>query len=371
MRRRRRRPSTRFPNVLWREPRPGRPVPIEISLGQVVRAVVVGLVLSGLASLLIRIQEVMLLLLLAILLATAIQPLVDRLRLDPVPHGASVLIAYTLIFLVIAIPVYAFFPSLAAQAATFTGAFPARLQALLPFAENLQPPFLADAAVGAIEHASNALRNPQAPPDEQIVQAGSAAAGLLFGFVTVFVLAYYWLVERLAIKQALMHLVGRDRAADVDAIWVEVEVRIGGWVRGQVILMVAIGTMAGVGYALIGLPNAALLGLFAGVVEVVPLIGPFLAFAPAVFVGLGIDPAKGLITVAYAAVIQQFEANILVPRVMGRSVGISPLTVFIGILVGSLLYGLPGTFVAVPIAAMVQVILAHFSRTNDSISEHQ
>jgi predicted PurR-regulated permease PerM len=341
-------------------------VPVEISLGQVVRAVVVGLVLSGLASLLIRIQEVMLLLLLAILLATAIQPLVDRLRMDPIPHGGSVLVAYTLIFLIIAIPVYAFLPTVTAQATTFTDTFPTRLQALVPYAEGLQPPFLADAAAGALDRATNALRNPQAPAEEQIVEAGSTAAQLVFGFVTVFVLAYYWLVERLAVKQALMHLVGHARASDVDAIWTEVEVRIGGWVRGQVTLMAAIGIMAGIGYAVIGLPNAPLLGLFAGVVEVVPLIGPFLAFAPAVFVAVGIDPVKGLITVAYAAVIQQFEANILVPRVMGRSVGISPLTVFIGILVGSLLYGLPGTFVAVPIAATIQVILAHFSRVNDT-----
>jgi predicted PurR-regulated permease PerM len=335
---------------------------VELSLGQIAKVVIVALVLSGLASQLLRIQEVLLLLLLAILLATAIGPLVDRLRLGPIPHGASVLIVYTLIVAAVAVPLYVFSPTVTAQATTFTSALPERIQALIPYAQALQPPFLADAATGGLERATEALRNPQAPAEEQIVEAGSTAAQLLFGFVTVFVLAYYWLVERLTIKQALMHLVGRARATDVEAIWVEVEVRIGGWVRGQVILMTAIGLMAGVGYAVIGLPNAALLGLFAGVVEIVPLVGPFLAFAPAVFVGLGIDPAHGLITLAYAAVIQQFEANILVPRVMGRSVGISPLTVFIGILVGSLLYGLPGTFIAVPIAATVQVILAHFTR---------
>jgi predicted PurR-regulated permease PerM len=144
-------------------------VPVEISVGQVVRAVIIGLVLSGLASLLIRVQEVMLLLLLAILLATAIQPLVDRLRIEPIPHGGSVLVAYTLIFLTIAIPVYAFLPALMAQAATFSEAFPTRLQALLPYAQGLQPPFLADAVVGALERATNALRNPQAPAEEQIV----------------------------------------------------------------------------------------------------------------------------------------------------------------------------------------------------------
>src|ERR1043166_2494649 len=86
---RRRRLPTRLPRVSWRRPQPTRPVPGEISLGQVARAVVVGLVLSGLASLLVRVQEVMLLLLLAILLATAIQPLVDRLRLRSEEHTSE------------------------------------------------------------------------------------------------------------------------------------------------------------------------------------------------------------------------------------------------------------------------------------------
>lgn len=75
-----------------------------------------------------------------------------------------------------------------------------------------------------------------------------------------------------------------------------------------------------------------------------------------------IDPTHALLTAGYAAVIQQFESNILVPRVMGPSVGISPLTVLIGILIGSALYGLPGTFIAVPITAAAQVLLAHYTR---------
>src|SRR5579872_5616226 len=231
--------STYRQRVLQRNRRSS--IAVDISVGQVARAVIIGLILSGLASLLIRIQEMMLLLLLAILLATAIQPLVDRLRLDPIPHGASVLVAYTLIFLIIALPVYAFLPTISTQAVTFAQAFPQRLEAVIPYAQGLQPPFVAEGVVGALERATGALRNPQAPPEEQIVQAGSTAAQLLFGFVTVFVLAYYWLVERLAIKAALTHLVGRNRAHDVDAIWTEVEVRIGGWVRGQAILMAAIG----------------------------------------------------------------------------------------------------------------------------------
>jgi len=131
--------------------------------------------------------------------------------------------------------------------------------------------------------------------------------------------------------------------------------------------MLAIGTMATLGYFLLGLPNPVLLGVAAGLFEIVPMVGPFLAFAPAVLVALAtIDPTRALAVVGYALVIQQIESNILVPRVMGRTVGVSPLTVLLGILIGAALAGIPGAFLAVPIAGAVQVILAHMLRSEDS-----
>src|SRR5204862_2808001 len=136
------------------------------------------------------------------------------------------------------------------------------------------------------------VQSPQNPPQEQIVQAGATAAHTLLSFLTVFVLAYYWLVERPSIKRAILRTVPVRRARDVNTVWMEVEEKLGGWVRGQLILMLAIGTMASIGYWLIGLPNPILLGVAAGLFEVVPMIGPFLAFTPAVLVALATDPTK-------------------------------------------------------------------------------
>jgi predicted PurR-regulated permease PerM len=136
--------------------------------------------------------------------------------------------------------------------------------------------------------------------------------------------------------------------------------------------MLAIGVMATIGYFFLGLPNPVLLGVTAGLFEIVPMIGPFLAFAPAVLVALAaIDPTRALAVVGYALVIQQIESNILVPRVMGRTVGISSLTVLLGILVGGALAGLPGAFLAVPLAGALQVILAHTLRTEDPLQAEE
>jgi len=185
-------------------------------------------------------------------------------------------------------------------------------------------------------------------------------------FFTVFVLAYYWLVERASIKRVILRTVPIRHARGVNTVWMEVEEKLGGWVRGQLLLMLAIGVMAAVGYFFLGLPNPILLGVVAGLFEIVPMIGPFLAFAPAVLVALATaDPTRALVVALYALIIQQIESNILVPRVMGRTVGVSPLTVLLGILVGTALAGLPGAFLAVPVAGALQVIFAHVLRTED------
>jgi predicted PurR-regulated permease PerM len=174
------------------------------------------------------------------------------------------------------------------------------------------------------------------------------------------------LVERALIKRVILRTVPVRHARSVNTVWMEVEEKLGGWVRGQLILMLAIGVMATLGYFLIGLPNPILLGVAAGLFEIIPMIGPFLAFAPAVLVALALDPTRALVVVGYALVIQQIESNVLVPRVMGRTVGVSPLTVLLGILVGGALAGLPGAFLAVPLAGALQVLLAHVLRSEDS-----
>lgn len=334
-------------------------VTLHVPLPEVIRAVLAVLVIWFLATTLARVQEVVLILLLAILLATAIGPLVDRLRQGRLTHGMGVLVVYGAIMLAIGLPLYILIPSVVAQATTLGQRLPAYLQSLQQYATRLQPLALREAVLSALASATQSMSAPAAPQGQQIVQYGATAAHTIFLFVTIFVLAFYWLVERESIKVGLMRALPPGPARSLDSIWTEVEVRLGGWVRGQIILMICIGVMSGVAYGIVGLPSAVLLGVVAGVVEIVPMVGPFLAFAPAVVIAFTIDPTKGVITLCCAAVIQQFESNILVPRVMGHSVGISPLTVLLGILVGGALYGLPGTFMAVPIAASLQVILSH------------
>jgi predicted PurR-regulated permease PerM len=312
-----------------------------------------------------RIQEVLFLLFVAILLATAIEPVVNRLRRGPFTRGSGVLVVYTCIMLVIGAAGYLIIPNVVQEAASFMQTLPDRLAAMRSQLEQVGQPSVRRALLDMLDQVSATVQSPAAPKQEELVAVGTVAAQAVIDVLSVFVLSFYWLVERARIKRVLLRSVPTARARDVNTVWLEVEDKLGGWVRGQLVLMLAIGLMAGIGYTAIGLPNAALLAVVAGLFEIVPMIGPVLAFAPAVLVAFAVDPGKAVIVLVYALVIQQIESNVLVPRVMREAVGVSPLTVLLGILIGSRLYGLPGAFLAVPIAGAVQVVLAHTLRAED------
>jgi len=335
-------------------------VRLTIPAGEVVRA---GLIVLGMALavyILWHIHEVIFLLFLSILLATAIEPIVDRLRRGPFSRGTGVLAVYTAIVLALAVVAAIVVPSLAAQSDEFVASIPAKIGALRPYAQQLRPHPLQDAALQLIARASDSVRNPTVAVDEgSLLQLVTAVGHSLISFLTVFFLAFYWLVERSSIKRVLLRLVPPSRARGVNVVWLEVEQKLGGWVRGQILVMLAMAMMTGTGFWLIGLPNPVLLGVLAGVAELVPMVGPFLAVAPAVLVALGISPWTAFVVLIFAVAAQQIESNFLVPRIMGHAVGVSPLTVMLGILIGAILYGLPGAFLAVPIAGAIQVIVAH------------
>jgi predicted PurR-regulated permease PerM len=314
-----------------------------------------------------RIQEVLLLMLLAILFATSIEPLVNRLRRGPFSRGQGILLVYTILFALVAAVIFFYVPGLVEQIGRFVETLPERIAALRPLIEQIGFRPLRELLLRGIGEAQPAVERtleqpvtPTAP--EVLVEAGGALAHTLFSIVTIFLLAYYWLTERAAIKRAVLRVAPASRSQQINAIWLAVEAKLGGWVRGQLLIMLAIGLMAGFAFVALDLPNPLVLAVLAGLCEIVPIIGPFLAFLPAFLVALTIVPLKALILIPVVVVLQQIEGNVLIPRVMSHTVGISPLTVILGILIGSVLYGLAGAFLAVPVAAAIQVILNEILR---------
>jgi predicted PurR-regulated permease PerM len=137
----------------------------------------------------------------------------------------------------------------------------------------------------------------------------------------------------------------------------DMSLRLGGYVRGVIINMFVIGILAGLADWLLGLKFPLLLGVFAGLTELIPLVGPFIGAAPAVLLGFIVSPTRGFIVALVYLLIQEFEGHTLVPLVMNRVVKLRPLTILVALSVGTLLQGLLGALLAVPFAAVVQVFV--------------
>lgn len=347
-------------------PIPAAPTRRNPSLGRVAGyvAVTLGVVAAFYALYLIR--TVLFLFLVAILLATAIEPLVLRLRRGPFSRGQGILIVYSGIMLVILAIGVLTVPVALREAGGFSETYPRVLANLRELLYGIDQKVIGPAAEKVVEKAASPTNT--VDDGTTAITVGLTLIEGLFAGVTVFVVAYYWLTERLAIKRAFSTLFPREARAQVNQVWTDVEQVLGGWVRGQLLLMLFIGVLAGIGYTVLGVKYALVLAILAGLLEIVPLVGPYLGAIPAVLVALTQDVQLAMIVAVYILIIQLVEGNILVPRVMERTVGVSSLTVIMGLLIGAALGGIAGALVAVPLAAATQVILRHLILTDPAVS---
>ncbi len=374
-------PDTQPPTPLQRAPGEC------MSARQVAIATIVILGILFLAYLLYSAQEVLILLFLGILVASAIEPLVERLRRGPFSRGQGVLVVYTMIVGVLALLAVLVVPSLIQQIASFADELPRRLDDARDQVNTIGPKPFRDVATHVIAWAQSTLAGGAAttpsgapsaaesgagsstPVPTAVVNVGLTVLNIVVGIVTIFVIAYYWLVERASLKRTVLRLTGPKHARRVNLLWIAIEARLGAWVRGQLLLMAMVGVGLGVGYVVLGIPGALPLALWAGVAEMIPMLGPYLGVAPALLVALTVSPTTAVLLAVYAIIIQSIEGYVLVPRVMGHAVGVSPLVVFLGILVGAALGGLTGAFLAVPVAGALQVILQDLLSTDTEVTE--
>ncbi len=294
--------------------------------------------------------------LLALILAQAVEPLVGIIERARVPRVFAVVIAYLIalqIFLVIGALVV---PPLLIQLQTLIVNLPTlfmQLQAILSAYYNLGqlgvPQQLQEAVTQLTTNLAQALPALLLLPLQvgYIVVAG----------VTVVILSIYWLLISRDVKQGIVGLFPPEQQREVDDIITEMAVRVGGWVRGQIILSTTIGLLTYIGLALLDVPFAVVLAVWAGFMEFVPMVGPILAAIPAIIVALFISPLEAFLVIVLYIVIQQIENHLVVPNVMSREVGLQPVVVILAILAGAELMGIVGALLAVPLAAAFQVLV--------------
>ena len=348
----------------------------EIPLKQIVWWTLGILLVGGLFWLLLHFFNVVLLLLAAIILSTGLTPVIHRLEAAGLSKKWGMFILFAGLTLLAILFIWFALPPVLDQGAAIAGALGEGYTLLLEQLHRMPniyihrllvalPPDLPSLLQATGEAAEQASQTDGTAMFEQL----QGLVITLFPAIAVILLAIYWTLEKERIRQAALLLVPIQRRVEVRELLLEIDAKVGGYLMGQGLLSLSIGLLALVAYMLIGLPNALLLAVFAGLMEAVPLIGPFIGAIPAILIALTISPISALWVVLATAVIQQIENNLLVPRVMKRTIGVSPLVTLLALIGFGSLFGILGALIALPVAAVIQLVLDRYVLSTDTLPQ--
>jgi predicted PurR-regulated permease PerM len=186
--------------------------------------------------------------------------------------------------------------------------------------------------------------------------------GGVIGLVTILILTFYVLVNADNFRASFLRLFPRERRAQVDSASREVTTKVSAWLSGQLLLGAIIGSTSALGLWALGIPYFYVLALIAGIGEMIPIVGPILSAVPALAVASTISIDKVLFVGIFFIIQQQVENHLLVPRIMSKQVGLSAVTVIVSLLIGAQLLGILGALIAVPTAAIIQVVASEIWR---------
>jgi predicted PurR-regulated permease PerM len=256
-------------------------------------------------------------------------------------------------------------PLIVSQSTTIVAATPGYLESLRQWlVDNPNP--LIERLGTLVSDSLSADRSSLKSGQEILDTAGQAlgyvgsASQIFLTAVAILLIAFYWTLDGPRHIRALLLLIPTGQRENTYELVSAMETRVGAFITGQGVLMLVVGGLALVAYSLIGLPYVLVLALVAGLMEAVPLVGPLLGAIPAALVAISIGPDKLVWVVVATLIIQQLENSLLVPRVMRKAVGVNPFVSLLAIFSFSSLLGIAGALMAIPTAAIIQLLLDRY-----------
>lgn len=302
--------------------------------------------LVGLAFLLLEIKGIILTIFLSYIIMAALNPFVRTLRSFKIPKIIAVILVYAVVIAFIVLLVIPILPFFISQMESLVKAIPNYVDA-------------ASQALGITINKSqiNSLISPLANSiGQNALSVTSKVFGSIFSVITLFILSFYMLIDRQRLGKAVPNLLPEEyKEKGVLTIHL-VEEKLGAWLRGQVVLSLAIGLITWIALTILNVPYALPLAIMAGFLEIIPTLGPIIAAIPAVIVGLAISPLMAITIIAAYVGIQLAENNFLVPKIMEKAVGLNPVVIIIAILIGANLLGVMGALLSIPFVSAAIII---------------
>lgn len=309
-------------------------------------------------------------LLFAVVLASAIEPIIQFGKKYHVSRIISVIVIYALAAVFLIGVVYLALPAIVGDLQNFISSYPIYQRELLREIQSFTGVPLSDLFV---ENRQELLA--AAPGQlQQLAENTLALTVDFFGGVTVAVItvvvSFYLATQEKGIENFLRLIVPLEYEEYAVDLWLRAQQKLGQWLRAQMLLGVIVGIMVYIALTLLDVRYSLVFALLAALFEVIPVIGPILAAVPAVVVAFVQSPVLGLIIIAVYFVIQQIESHLVVPTVMRRTIGLNPLVVIIALLIGGKLGGVLGLLLAVPVASVLVEFLSDTDRKKRGVFQY-
>lgn len=334
---------------------------VSITPGTIVITIVIGLI----AFVAWILRDLILLVITAIVLASAVRPGILFFTRFKLPRVLAVFLTYFITTAIVFSIIYFFLPPLITEVQNFISELPHYLNTI-----SLPAPFQNTSGLFAANQGGNALTNALVSLQQTFVDTSTGAIQLIttifggiFSLVFVVVLSFYFAVQESGIEDFLRIITPLSKESYIVDLWHRSQHKIGLWMQGQVMLSVIIGVLIYLGLLILSVPYALLLGLFTAVMEIIPIFGSFISAIPAIIIAFGAGglPLALIVTGLYI-VVNQFEAHLIYPLVVRKIVGVPPLLVIIAMVAGAELAGFLGILLSIPLVAILQEFIGDIDR---------
>jgi len=291
-------------------------------------------------------------------LASAISPWVDKMHTKRIPRWLGVLMIYIVLLAIVSLAIYLVIPPIVHQVQQLSSTFPQVYERIVGYFDSANE--LSGQIFEPIKSGLDNLSKSFSNISGSVFSAVSTVFGGIVSFLAVLVMTFYMTLEEDGMKKFIKSAAPLKYQPYLISKVKRVQMKMGMWLRGQLILSLIIGVLVYIGLLIIGVDYALVLALLAAVTEFVPYVGPILGGIPAVFLALTQSPIKAAFVVVLYVVIQQLENSVISPKVMQKAVGLNPIIVILALLIGGTIGGLAGVILAIPAVTILSVFVEDF-----------
>lgn len=322
---------------------------IEISTGTIVKVFVI----LGLIGVAILLKDILSLILIAFIFSTALSPFVEKIEKRGLPRTAAVTIVYIISGFLVFLLFRAIVPTVIEQVNTIAGNQESYIESINRLLERVPE---------SIKENTNQYLSDISGRVKEVSLSGLLSGVLgffsgLIGLITILVLMFYVLLDKDGVEKVLVKYMPDNYKRRGFRVFKKIKKNMSAWLRGQIFLSFIVGLVTYIGLLIIGADFALSLAVFAAFMELIPYIGPVISGSAAVIITFVDSPIKALYVIILFVLVQLAENNFLVPQVMKKSVGLSPVFTIISLIIGAKLFGILGAILAIPVAAALSVVV--------------